>query len=95
MSKKEIDFKFSEEKLLKDFYEYICSTYDQHYIGRNGQLLEEYDKGSPDAEGFCLVSARKYLKRFGKKENKNKLDIMKAMHFLLLLQYFLNDEGTI
>lgn len=83
-----IDFKFREEQFFKEFYDYVCSTYGEHYSGKGGQLLEEYGPGDPNAEGFCLVSGRKYLKRFGKKNGKNKADIFKTMHFCLLLMNF-------
>jgi hypothetical protein len=95
MKNKEIDFKFGEEKLFKEFYDYVCSTYAEHYSGKSGQLLDEYSPGNPDAEGFCLISARKYLRRFGKKLNsKTRSDLLKTLHFTLLLLYFAFPEET-
>ena len=96
MTKKDIDFKFDEEKLIKEFYDYIIQTYSQHYVSKDGsQLLEEYEIGDPDAIGFCKVSARKYLRRMNKKQNNPpRKEIMKSMHFLLLLLHFLPEDQT-
>ena len=41
-----------------------------------------------DAEAFCRSNAIKYLSRFGKKNGKSKLDILKAIHYCILLYHF-------
>jgi hypothetical protein len=93
---KKIEFEFDEERIIKEFYDYIVSTYSQHYAnGKNGkQLLSEYDINDPDVIGFCKISARKYLKRLGSKEGFNRKDLLKAMHFCLLLLHFYPQKET-
>ena len=41
-----------------------------------------------DAEAFCRSNAIKYLSRFGKKGGKSKMDILKAIHYCILLCHF-------
>jgi hypothetical protein len=40
------------------------------------------------AEPFCRANAIKYLYRFGDKEGKNKKDLLKALHYTILLYHF-------
>jgi len=41
-----------------------------------------------DAEAFTRSNAIKYLSRFGKKNGKSKMDILKAIHYCVLLYHF-------
>jgi len=41
-----------------------------------------------DAEAFTRSNAIKYLSRFGKKNGKSKQDILKAIHYCVLLYHF-------
>ena len=40
------------------------------------------------AEEMCQGTAIKYLMRFGKKDGKNKKDLLKAIHYIILLMHF-------
>ena len=81
-------FKYNEDKALKDARDYVRSTYSGHYTtkGSNTQTLDRIESVG-DAESFCRSNALKYLSRYDKKGTA-KSDILKAMHYCLLLYYF-------
>jgi hypothetical protein len=81
-------FKYNEDKALKDAKDYVRSTYSGHYTtkGSNTQTLDLIESVG-DAESFCRSNALKYLSRYDKKGSA-KNDILKAMHYCLLLYYF-------
>lgn len=89
------DYKFNEASLLQEFKEYVDKTYIQHYAGKNKIQALEGIIDAGHGEGFCIGSAMKYLPRYGKKGGKNRDDIMKAMHFCLLMLHVhdLNEEN--
>jgi len=80
--------KYEEDKSIKDLQDYITSTYGGHYTnaGSNVQTLDLIESVG-DAESFCRSNAIKYLSRYDKK-GQAKRDILKAMHYTLLLYYF-------
>ena len=80
--------KYEEDKSMKDLSEYVTSTYQGHYTnqGSNVQTLDLIHSVG-DAESFCRSNAIKYLSRYDKK-GQAKRDILKAMHYCLLLYYF-------
>ena len=89
--------KYEEDKGLSDLSDYVASTYNGHYTneGSNVQTLDLIHSVG-DAESFCRSNAIKYLSRYDKK-GQAKRDILKAMHYCLLLYYFsgnTNDEIT-
>jgi len=80
--------KYEEDKGIKDLQDYVTSTYNGHYTskGSNVQTLDLIESVG-DAEAFCRSNAIKYLSRYDKK-GQAKRDILKAMHYCLLLYYF-------
>ena len=88
-------FKYEEDAILKQAEEYIAKTYELHYTSDKGnyQTLDLIESIG-DAEAFCRSNAIKYLSRFGKKDGKNKKDILKAIHYCTLLYHFsFNDNN--
>ena len=86
-----LDFKsqkYEEDKGIKDLKDYVSSTYNGHYTSKqnNTQTLDLIQSVG-DAESFCRSNAIKYLARYDKKGSA-KQDILKAMHYCLLLYYF-------
>ena len=89
--------KYQEDKGIRDLSDYVSSTYQGHYTndGSDVQTLDLIHSVG-DAESFCRSNAIKYLSRYDKK-GQAKRDILKAMHYCLLLYYFsgqTNDEIT-
>ena len=80
--------KYQEDIGIKDLKDYVSSTYSGHYTnpGSNVQTLDLIQSVG-DAESFCRSNAIKYLSRYDKR-GQAKRDILKAMHYCLLLYYF-------
>lgn len=79
-----IDYKYSEDKILAEIKSYIDKTYSGHYATNKIQATE-FIIDSGHGEGFCLGNIMKYAQRYGKKEDKNKADIMKIIHYAIIL----------
>ena len=90
-------WKYNEDVIIKEIREYLGGTYRSHYAseGSKTQTLDLIE-GIGDAEPFCRSNAIKYLSRFGKKNGKSKQDILKAIHYCILLYHFagLCNENT-
>ena len=89
-------FKYEEDAILKQAEEYIAKTYELHYTGDKGKMQTlDLIESIGDAEAFCRSNAIKYLSRFGKKDGKNRKDILKAIHYCTLLYHFsFNDDSN-
>ena len=82
-------WKYDEGKILREVEQYLSSTYKGHYVGEESkvQTLDLIDSIG-DAEAFCRSNAIKYLSRFGKKDGKNPKDLLKVIHYAILLYHF-------
>ena len=85
-------YKYHEEEILKDIEEYVSQTYQGHYTGtkhefRNVQTIDLM--ASKDlAAAFCQANILKYGSRYGNKDGKNQKDLMKVIHYAMLLLHF-------
>ena len=80
--------KYQEDKGIADLKDYLTSTYQGHYTNKNSDVQTlDLIHSVGDAESFCRSNAIKYLSRYDKKGTA-KNDILKAMHYCLLLYYF-------
>ena len=89
--------KYKEDESIKALQDYISTTYGGHYTSKenNVQTLDLIESVG-DAESFCRSNAIKYLSRYDKK-GQAKRDILKALHYTLLLYHFsgqLNETPT-
>jgi hypothetical protein len=82
-------WKYSEGKILREVESYLSRTYRGHYVAEDSkiQTLDLIDSIG-DSEAFCRSNAIKYLSRFGKKNGKNRQDILKVIHYAILLYHF-------
>jgi hypothetical protein len=90
-------YKYHEEEILKDIEEYVSSTYQGHYTGksheyRNVQTIDLM-ASKELAASFCQANILKYGSRYGNKDGKNKKDLMKVIHYAMLLLHFDNHYG--
>ena len=90
-------YKYHEEEILKDIEEYVSLTYQGHYTGksheyRNVQTIDLM-ASKELAAGFCQANILKYGSRYGNKDGKNKKDLMKVIHYAMLLLHFDNHYG--
>lgn len=82
-------WKYEEDKTMKEVREYLSSTYKSHYTSQESKTQTlDLIESIGDAEPFCRSNAIKYLSRFGKKNGKSKQDILKAIHYCVLLYHF-------
>ena len=89
--------KYKEDESIEALKNYISTTYGGHYTSKenNVQTLDLIESVG-DAESFCRSNAIKYLSRYDKK-GQAKRDILKALHYSLLLYHFsgqLNETPT-
>ena len=84
--------KYHEKEILKDIEEYVSGTYNGHYTGtkheyRNVQTIDLM--ASRDlASSFCQSNILKYGSRYGSKDGRNKKDLLKVIHYAMLLLHF-------
>ena len=85
-------FKYHEKEILKDIEDYVSGTYNGHYTGtqheyRNVQTIDLM--ASRDlASTFCQANILKYGSRYGSKDGRNKKDLLKVIHYAMLLLHF-------
>ena len=80
-----IDYKYDEDKNMKQIMDYIDSTYSQHYSGKYQATDMIIDAGH--GAGFCVGNIMKYAKRYGKKDGYNRKDLMKIIHYAMIQLY--------
>ena len=89
--------KYKEDESIKALQDYIYTTYGGHYTSDNNNVQTlDLIESVGDAESFCRSNAIKYLSRYDKK-GQAKRDILKALHYSLLLYHFsgqLNETPT-
>ena len=90
-------YKYHEEEILKDIEESVSSTYKGHYTGKSHEFrnVQTIDLMASKelAAGFCQANILKYGSRYGNKDGKNKKDLMKVIHYAMLLLHFDNHYG--
>ena len=78
-----IDYKYNEERILKEIKEYVDATYGEHY-SQNKFQATEFIMDSGHGEGFCIGNIIKYAQRYGKKDGHNRKDLMKVLHYAIM-----------
>ena len=85
-------YKYNEDTALKEIKAYIDSTYDEHYSKDKFQATEFIIDGG-HGEGFCIGNILKYAQRYGKKDGKNRKDLLKVLHYGIIALYINNMEN--
>ena len=92
-----MDYKFNERELILELKYYINDTYGEHYASDKYQATDVIiDSGH--GEGFCMGNILKYAQRYGKKDGKNKSDLMKVIHYAIIQlsqDHYTNDKSLI
>ena len=81
-----INYKYNEGNTLAELKEYLDSTYDEHYSKNRFQATEFIIDGG-HGEGFCIGNIMKYAQRYGKKDGKNRRDLLKVIHYGIIALY--------
>jgi len=79
-------YKYNEQYTLEELKNYIDSTYDAHYSKDKFQATEFIIDGG-HGEGFCIGNIMKYAQRYGKKDGKNRRDLLKVIHYGIIALY--------
>ena len=82
--KDNIEYKYNENKLLSELLEYINFTYSQHYA-RGKIQTTEFIIDNGHGIGHTAGNIIKYTQRYGKKEGRNRKDILKILHYALIM----------
>ena len=85
-------FKYNEAEILKDIQEYVSRTYRSHYTAsepgfRDIQTIDLM-AAKDLASAFCQANILKYGSRYGSKDGKSKQDLMKVIHYAMLILHF-------
>ena len=92
-SKIEVKHKFNEKKLTAELQEYIDSTYTKHYVGEDNIQAFELIVAAGHGMGFAIGDIIKYASRYGKKNGRNRDDLLKILHYTILALY-VHDKET-
>jgi len=90
--KRDNRYKYHESEIIKEIEDYVSSTYNGHYTGdtheyRNTQTIDLMAARSL-ASAFCQSNILKYGSRYGSKDGRNKKDLLKVIHYAMLLLHF-------
>ena len=78
--------KYNEHKIIQEISDYITSTYGEHYsTTKDGFQVQDMLRQLDIDKDFCQANAIIYLCRYGKKDGKNRKDLLKAIHYIILL----------
>ena len=86
---KKVNYKYDEGLILQEVKKYIDATYDEHY-SQNKYQSTEFIIDSGHGEGFCIGNILKYAQRYGKKNGKDRNDLLKVVHYGMIALY-IND----
>ena len=82
----EAKMKYKEDKIINEIKSYVESTYTQHYSTTDeGFQVQDILRHLNINKDFCQANAIKYLCRYGKKNGYNRNDLLKAVHYIILL----------
>ena len=86
-----LEYKFNEGKNIEELKRYIDGTYHSHY-SKNKFQSTEFIVDCGHGDGFCLGNIIKYAQRYGKKNGKDRKDLLKIMHYAIIALSILDNE---
>ena len=87
-----MNYKFNENANIQELEEYINSTYGEHYASDKYQATDVIiDSGH--GEGFVMGNIMKYTKRYGNKAGKNRKDLLKILHYGIIMIHIHDTEN--
>ena len=88
-----INYKYNEGDILAEVTAYIDSTYGQHYVGNGEVQTVDFWESLGSLDTTARDTAIKYLARFGKKGGNNRKDLLKAIHYIILMMYATREDS--
>jgi hypothetical protein len=87
-----MNYKFTEDEAIQELKEYINNTYGEHYASDKYQATDVIiDSGH--GEGFVMGNIMKYAKRYGNKAGKNRKDLLKILHYGIIMLHIHDKEN--
>ena len=86
-----INYVFDEESYLKEIKDGIDKTYTSHYA-QNKIQSTEFINDAGHGEGFCIGNIIKYAQRYGKKNGYNRDDLIKIVHYAIIMMHIHDDN---
>ena len=80
-------YQYDEDLALNQIRNYINSTYDAHYALGNDMQVFDIWESMGSLETTARDTAIKYLMRYGKKDGYNRKDLLKAIHYIIVMMY--------
>jgi ribosomal protein S17E len=80
-------FKYAEDQMLNFIADYITNTYSQHYVGVGGVQAIDVWRALDIDEAAFKSNIVKYAMRYGQKEGTNLRDLLKIIHYAILLMH--------
>ena len=87
-----INYAFSEDKVIRELQDYVDDTYNQHYAKRKYQATQ-FIVDCELGEGFCMGNILKYTQRYGRKNGKSRADLMKILHYGIIMLHIHDQEN--
>lgn len=88
-----INYKYNEGDILQEVQAYVDSTYGQHYVGNGEVQTVDFWESLGSLDTTARDTAIKYLARFGKKGGNNRKDLLKAIHYIILMMYATREDS--
>ena len=85
-------YRYNEDMAMEAIQAYVNSTYGQHYVGDGDVQTVDFWRSLGSLETTSRDTAIKYLARYGKKGGKNRKDLLKTIHYVILMMYALDLE---
>lgn len=86
-------FRYKEDKYIDDVIKYVRGTYGEHYVAKDIQVIDVWES-LDTLETTARDTAIKYLCRYGKKGGKNRKDLLKAIHYIILMMYDADQQAA-
>ena len=78
------EYNFNEGQIIKELKQYVDKTYESHYANGVKRQATEIIIDQGHGTGFCMGNILKYAQRYGKKEGRNKNDLLKVIHYAII-----------
>lgn len=85
-----MEYKYKEDEFLKLLKDHIDSTYTTHYGGKIQPV--EFIMSNAETLDYLKGNVVKYIYRYGKKNGANIADLMKAIHFIMMMNAYSQQE---
>jgi hypothetical protein len=89
-----IEYKYDEDRILKELTEYVNKTYGEHY-SKNKYQATEFIIDSGHGIGFTVGNILKYAQRYGRKGTPDdwRKDLLKVIHYAIMALHVHDNEN--